>query len=206
MEKETEKVEKVEELANFPFKTFQEFNTAYFEGIAQPGVDRSVALNWAQNGIYTSKFLRIQTAILTLLPFLAAIGFIVYAIISKSWLLLLALPLLFIGFFIFHPSSAMVFGFIRTGFIGLTFIGFIWALITGKSKLLALTITLLLIWYTQKTIYKKAVNSLVDALTKHEDLLCFLWQGRALNIRFYNRNLYWVDHKFENGKYINYEK
>jgi len=205
MEKESKKATKVEELEFFPFKDFKEFRKAYFEGIMQPGVDRGIALNWAQGGIYASNFLRIQAMFLAFLPFIAAISFVIYAIVSKSWLLLFALPVLLIGFFLFHPSAAMVFGFIRSIFMFLTFAGFVWALLTGKPGLLALTIALLVIWYAQKTIYNKAVSSLIIAAAEHEDLLCLLWQGKALNIRFYNGDTYWSDWKIENGQSIHYE-
>lgn len=206
MEQEIKKVTKVEELDYFPFKTFQEFRKALLEGIAQPGIDRGVALHWVQGGIYSPRWLRIYALILAFLPFIAAIGFVIYAVVSKSWLLLLALPLLLIGFYVFHPSSAMVFGPIRSLFIFLTFIGFIWSLFMGKPDFFALTITLLIIWYAQKTIYSKAVGYLTRAVSEHEDLLCILWQGRALNIRFYNGNSYWVDWKNEDGKNIHYKQ
>lgn len=206
MEKQQEqKPKRVEELSNFPFKTFQEFRKANMEGIAQPGVDRGVALQWAQNGIYAPGILRAQTVFLMLLPYIAAVGFIVWAIVSKSWLMLLALPVLLIAFFIFHPSAAMIFGIIRSGFIGLSFVGLVYAFMTNKPGLLALCITLVIIWYAEKTIYRKAVNYLTRAVSEHEDLLCILWQGKALNVMFFNGNRYWVDWKMENGQSVHYE-
>ncbi|HOV97794.1 MAG TPA: hypothetical protein PLW49_02140 [bacterium] len=204
-DKETKKVSRVEELSNFPFKTFQEFRKANMEGVAQPGVDRGAALQWAQNGIYAPGILRAQTVFLMLLPYIAALGFIIWAIISKSWLMLLALPILLIAFFIFHPSAAMIFGFIRSGFIGLSFVGLVYAFMTSKPGLLALCLTLVVIWYAQKTIYRKAVNYLTKAVSEHEDLLCILWQGKALNVMFFNGNRYWVDWKIENGQSIYYD-
>ena len=99
----------------------------------------------------------------------------------------------------------MAFGFIRSGFIVLSFAGFIWALLAGKQGLLALTIALLVIWFGQMTLYKKAVAHLISASAEHEDLLCSLWQARALNIRFHNGNTYWVDWKVEDGQSIHYE-
>ncbi len=203
--KAEQKPKRVEELSNFPFKTFQEFRKANMEGVAQPGVDRGVALQWAQNGIYTPGILRAQTVFLMLLPYIAALGFIIWAIVSKSWLMLLALPVLLIAFFIFHPSAAMIFGIIRSGLIGLSFVGLVYAFMTSKPGLLALCLTLVVIWYAQKTIYKKAVNYLTKAVSEHEDLLCILWQGKALNIMFFNGNRYWVDWKTENGQSIHYD-
>jgi len=205
METKAENPKKVEELKHFPFENFKEFRKAYLEGIISPGVDRSVALQWSQGGIYAPTFLRIQALALVFLPFIAAIGFVIYAIVSKSWLLFLALPVLLIGYFIFHPSSAMVFGSIRTLFIFLTFAGFGWALFTHKPGLLALTIALLLIWFADRTVYKKAVSHLLSAAAEHEDLLCRLWHAKAFNIRFYNGNTYWADWKDEDGKTTHYE-
>ena len=204
-EQKEQKPKRVEELKNFPFKTFAELKKATTEGVANVGIDRGVALQWAQNGIYSSSWLRTQGLILAFLPFIAAIGFIIYAIVTKSWLLLLALPVLLICFFIFHPSSAMMFGFIRSGLIGLVFVGLAWSLISGISWLTALTLALAIIWYAQRTIYRKAVNGLTFAVLEHEDLLCLLWGGRALNIRFYNGNSYWSDWKTEDGQSVHYD-
>ena len=204
MDQKVEKPKKVEELKNFPFENFQEFTKAYLEGIINPAVDRSVALQWAQGGIHAPTFLIIQTIILSCLPFAAAIGFVLYVIVNKSWLLLLALPVLPIGFFIFHPGGRY-FGFIRTLFIFLTFAGFGWALFTNRPWLLALTIALLLIWFANRTVYNKAVHYLISEAAKHEDLLCLLWDTKAFNVRFYNGSTYWADWKDEDGKTTHYE-
>jgi len=204
-DKDAKKVKTVEELANFPFKSFHEFRKANFEGVAQPGIDRGVALNWAQNGIYSPWILRSQTIFLMLLPYIAALGFIIWAIVSKTWLMLLALPVLLIAFFIFHPSSAVMFGPIRSLLIGLSFVGLVYAFISSKPSLLVLCLTLVVIWYAEKTIYRKAVNYLTKAVCEHEDLLCILWQGRALNIMFFNGNRYWADWKTEDGESVHYK-
>lgn len=205
MNKERKKVKIVEELEHFPFPSFTEFKKANAEGIAHIGIDRAVALQWAQGGIHAPKSLKIWALMFALLPFIAAIGLVVYSIVTGTWLLLLALPLLLIAFFIFHPSSAMIFGFIRTGLIGLTFVGLVYSFFTDKNWLLVLTIALVIIWYSQKSVYRKAINEIIRAMTQHEDLLCILWQGRAANIDLFNGNRYWVDFKDENGKTTHYE-
>jgi len=209
MEKEKEQTEQkskcVEELKHFPFKSFDELKKRVTEGVANIGVDRSVALQWAQNGIYSSSWLRMQALFLAFLPFIAGIGFVVYAIATKSWLLLLALPVLLIGFFIFHPGSAMIFGFIRSGLIGLTFAGLVWGFINGIGWLTALSLSLAVIWYAQRTIYRKAVAGLINAALEHEDLLCLLWSGNALNITMYNGDSYWAKWKTEGGKTTHYD-
>jgi hypothetical protein len=209
MEKKEGQIEQkpkhVEELEHFPFKSFDELKKRVTEGVANIGVDRSVALQWAQNGIYSSSWLRMQALFLAFLPFIAGVGFVVYAIATKNWLLLLALPILLIGFFIFHPSSAMIFGFIRSGLIGLTFVGLVWGFINEIGWLTALSLSLVVIWYAQRTIYRKAVDGLIRAALDHEDLLCLLWSGNALNIRMYNGDSYWVRWKTEGGKSTHYD-
>jgi hypothetical protein len=206
MEKEQEqKPKRVEELEHFPFKSFDELKKRVNEGVVNLGVDRSAALQWIQNGIYSTGWQRTQALFLAFLPFIAAIGFIIYAIATKSWLLLLALPVLLICFFIFHPSSAMIFGFIRSGLIGLVLIGLAWSLISGIAWLTALTLTLIIIWYAQRTIYRKAVDGLLRATIQHEDLLCILWRGNGLNVTMYNGDSYWSKWKTEGGKSTHYD-
>lgn len=194
------KVSRVDDLCNFPFKTFQEFKKANMDGLAQPGVDRSVALNWVQKGIYAPRIMRIQSLLLSFLPYIAVLGFIIWVIASKSWLMLFAIPVFLIAFFVFHPSSAMTFGIIRNILIGMSFIGLLYACIVNVQGLLALCLTLVLIWYAQSAVYKKAINCLTKAVSEHEDLLCGLWQGKAMNVMFSNGDSYCTDWKIENGQ------
>jgi len=136
MEEDLSKKTKVEQLDHFPFHNFQEFNKAVFEGVAHPGVDRGVALQWSQGGKYAPTSLRLMNTFFTFLPFLAALGFIVFAIATRTWLLLIALPVLFIAFFIFHPGSAMIFGPTRSLFILMSFGGLGYGIYKGILSLM----------------------------------------------------------------------
>ncbi len=206
MSEYTYETQSVEEIENFPFNSFEEFRSTYFEGIAHPGVDRSIALSWAQSGLYSSKSLRIVTTFLTFIPYFAVIGFIIYTILTKDWLYLFALPIFVIAYLIFHPGSTAVFGFLRTLFIGLTFTICIWSILKIHYGLLVLTVALIIMYYAEKSVYRNAVNHLIKAIFEHEDLLCSLWQGGALNIKFNNGNSYWVSWKYENGEHVNYKE
>ena len=145
------------------------------------------------------------------LTFIVPIGLIVYIVVTKTWLLLLALPLLLIGFLIFHPGLAKLLGSVRGGLIFrgglilLTFGGLIWGFINGIGWLTALTLSLAILWYAQRTIYRKAVDGLLRAAIEHEDLLCILWSGNALNITMYNGDSYWSKWKTESGKSTHYD-
>jgi len=199
------KPKRVEELEYFPFTSFDELKKRVSEGVASLGVDRSAALQWIQNGIYSSKWQRAQALFLASLTFIVPIGLIVYVVITKNWLLLLALPLLLIGFFIFHPSQAMMLGPIRSGLILLTFGGLAWGFINGIGWLTALTLSLAVLWYAQRTIYRKAVDGILRAAMQHEDLLCILWNGNGLNVAMYNGDSYWFRWKTEGGKSTHYD-
>jgi hypothetical protein len=201
-----EKPKTVEELRHFPVETFRAFKKGYLEGIITIGVDRAVAFQWAQGGLHSSPLLRAQTLILSWLPFIAAIAFLIYAVFSKSWSLLLASPVLLIGFFVFHPGAAVIFGFVRSLFILLTVVGFGWALLSDRPGLLVLTSALLVIWFSQRTVYSSASRRLLATLAEHEDLLCLLWYGKAISIRFYNGNTYYSDWKTEDGQASHYDQ
>lgn len=203
---DTDKATKIEQLGTFPFKSFQEYKKASFEGVAQPTVDRSVALQWAQNGIHAPKSLRFQTSFLMMLPFLSLLGFIIFTIVTQNWWYLLTIPVFIICYFVFHPSFGMLLKPVRNLFIGLTVIGFFWAAWSSKGGLLAMTISLLVIWFAQNRIYRSAVNGLIEAANNHEDFFCKLWEGKILSIRFYNGDTHSVAHKFENGNYTSYKK
>lgn len=203
MEKE-QKPKRVEELEHFPFKSFDEFKKRVNEGIANLSVDRNAALQWIQNGIYSTGWQRAQALFLLSLNLIAPIGLIIYIVVTKTWLLLLALPLLVIGFFLFHPGATIL-GPIRSGFILLTFGGLIWGIINTNSWLIALTSSLAILWYAERALYRKAIDGLLNATMQHEDLLCVLWNGNVLSIVMYNGDSYQPKWKTENGKSTYYD-
>ena len=208
MEKEQERKptpKHVEELEHFPFKSFDELKKRVNEGVANLGVDRSVALRWIQNGIYSTGWQRAYALFLGSLTYIVPIGLIVYIVVTQTWLLFLAWPLLIIGFFIFHPSQVMLPESIRSGLILLIFGGLIWGFINSIGWLTALTLSLTVLWYVQRTIYRKAVDGLLRVAIQHEDLLCLLWSGNALNIMMYNGDGYWPGWKIEGGKSTYYD-
>ena len=201
-EQKEQKPKRVEELKNFPFKDFDELKKRVSEGVANLGVDRSAALQWIQNGIYSSKWQRVQALFLASLTFIVPIGLIVYIVITKTWLLLLTLPLLLIGFFIFQN---IYLGPIRNIFALIAFVGLVWGFINGIGWLTAFTLALMILWYSQWAIYRKAVNGLLRATMQHEDLLCILWNGNGLNVTMYNGDSYWFRWKTEGGKSTHYD-
>ncbi len=173
---------RVSDLKNFPFNTFQDFQKARTLGDVIVGVDMGTAREWAQKGRYApKKAAGVVLQLLHLLPFLVILSFIIYSLVSQGWLLLLALPLFFVAFFLFHPG-AKIFGLIRTIPIILMHVGFIYSIIRYDPNWLAITLVLMVIFYAQWAMYRIASNYLIEAIFKHEDLLCVLWLKRFVNL------------------------
>jgi hypothetical protein len=157
------------------------------------GIDRSLALNWSNQGIHSPKSLKIQVLFLGLMTYIIPLCFILYVIFSQNWLLFLFLPVLVIGFFIFHPSQAMILGPIRGGLILLTFILLVYSFASNNGPLMAVTLSLVFLWYSQKKVYEKAIRGATNEVLKNEDFLCRLWEMTMLNIQFYDGKVYWAN-------------
>jgi hypothetical protein len=194
----------VEALRNFPFPNFAFLKDSIAAGAARLAVNRTFALDWAQHGIYAPRFLRVSTTLLTWLPFFAALGFVAWIIVLKIWIMFAALPLLLIGYVVFNPGAGSLLGLFRTGLIGLMFISLFYALFSGRPRLLATCIALVLIWYGVIKAYSQSVKHLTRAAVLHEDLLCALWQREALSVQMINGDKYWISFKTINGQHITY--
>jgi len=170
---------RVSDLGNFPFDNFQHFQEAYKGGIVRVGVDMGTAREWLRIGRYAPKTTGYR--LLYWCPYLAILGFILYSAVTRSWLLLLALPLFVGAFFIFNPG-ARFFGVFRTALIILVHLGFVYSIIRYNPNWLAITLVLMVMFYAQQAMYRIASDSLVKAILKHEDLLCVLWLKRSMNV------------------------
>jgi hypothetical protein len=184
---------KVEDLAWFPFKTFQEFKTAHREGLCRIWVDRSGALEYVRVGKYVGTSTRLLLKMLLYIPHIAVILFLVYAVGSGSWLLLLALPLFVVAYVLFHPSTQLLLGLLRTISIGLSLLGFFWGILSGAVGLVAITAVLLTIWLVHLAFDRKSTQILIHAVTEHEDILCATWRNRLLTLRLADGRTVFVD-------------
>ena len=172
---------RVSDLRNFPLDNFQDFQKARTLGDVIVGVDMGTAREWALKGRYAPKKAGRVVRPFLYLPFLVVLSFVIYSLVVQSWLLLLALPLFLIAFFIFHPG-AKSFGLIRTIPIILMHVGFIYSVIRYDPNWLVITLVLMVIFYAQWAMYRIASNYLIEAIFKHEDLLCVLWLKRLMNV------------------------
>lgn len=174
---------RVSDLRNFPFDAFQDFQKARTLGDAIVGVDMGTAREWALKGRYAPKKAgRIVLQLLHLLPYLVVLSFVIYSLVIRNWLLLLALPLFLVAFFLFNPGMQNLLGLIGKIPVILMHLGFIYSVIRYDPNWLAITLVLMVIFYALRAMYRIASNYLIEAIFKHEDLLCVLWLKRLMNV------------------------
>lgn len=194
----------VEELEGFPFRSFSDFRTALHRKEITLGVDRSVALLWVQpqgKARHAPPSIRFKVFLLSLLSYLAVIGFTIFVVMKTSWLWLLALPIFLVAFFVFHPSTDRLISmtcplgqFALFAITTVLWFGVLWGLATGTNGLTALAASLVIQRYAIKRVYSVAVESIIDAASASEDLLCRLWRLNAIRIVFSNGDSFSRDH------------
>jgi hypothetical protein len=190
---------KVEELENFPFKSFQELINSWRERKLVLNFDTRTAHNMAfAAGGLIMNVISLSEWSLILVP----IGFVIYIILNQTWLLLLSLPLFIIAPFAFNQDSSKS---IRRGLFLLTAAVFLWSIVTSVSNITILSISLLIIWLAQKIIHDFSLNVLTNSATKDQSLLCALWQNNDMSITFTNGNEFSVLYKTVNGNKVYYK-
>jgi hypothetical protein len=195
---------KVENLKNFPFESFEQLNNNIIFKKAFIRLPRNVALNWIIKGIYTTTSQRAFALFIVLSSYIIGISYIIYVLMFESWFFLFAIPFLVLSYVIFDPGNKVPLGPIRSGLILFTFLGFAYSIISETSWLIAITLSLVLLWYVQRSIYKYALSSLTKACCKHEDLLCSLWEEDSLVIKLSTGEYYGSTWKNEYGREIYY--
>ena len=95
---------------------------------------------------------------------------------------------------------------IRSVFIFLVLGGLVYSLVSaGHGGLFGLSLTLAIIWLGDALACKVPVSLMCDAASKHEDLLCLLWAGNELAVRFPNGDSYMAAMKKEGNQTTHYE-
>lgn len=173
----------VSDLGDFPFDDFLKLQQAHRLGTASVGIDMTAARDWVvRKGPYCpQKAGPLMLAYYS--PYLVALGLVIYSIVTRSWLLLLALPLFLATFFIFAPGARFM-GWLRIVPIVLAHIGFVYSVIVYDPNWLAITLGLLVIFYGQQVLYRLACRLLLKAMMEHEDLFCSLWLYRLARINY----------------------
>jgi len=193
MAEEIRKTEIVENLIGFPYESYSEFKKKWNSGNIQMGVDFGLAREWAMSGgLYVPETLTVLLNLVNLSMFSSLIGFVIYVFVIKSYLYLLALPLLVIGFFLAHPVFSRNSGCLSPGYFLLTGAGFFWAVCSGNYGVLGITACIFFIWLCAKIIYSTSLQALLNAAATHEDLLCRLWDSGQIRIISENGDVFMI--------------
>ncbi|HUU96935.1 MAG TPA: hypothetical protein VM487_14445 [Phycisphaerae bacterium] len=181
----------VEELRHFPFETFADFQAACRQGTAYPSISRQQALDWAYlGGIYASRACKTVVSLWVYLPYIAVLGFIIYAVATGRWLTLLALPAFPVAFYMFNPTTKTLFGCVCSVLVIVCFCIIAWGFWTSSPLLIAFGIVLVTIWASEAAAYHFAQMYARQAAVTHEDCLCLLWSNWSLVVFFANGDRY----------------
>ena len=185
----------VNALQHFPFSSFNEFQLAHKNRKISIGVDRRIALLWTQpreKARHAPVSVRMKVQVLSALSYLTALFFAIFVVVEESLIWLAAIPILFVTFYIFQPSTEKVFfsgprgRFILFMISTLIWFGLFYGIGFGINALTALAVSLLIQQHAIKRVHSVAINSLVEAVTASEDLFCRLWRNDGINIVFSN--------------------
>ena len=176
----------VNALQHFPFSSFNEFQLAHKNRKISIGVDRRIALLWTQPREKGKARACLSphegSGAVSALSYLTALFFAIFVVVEESLIWLAAIPILFVTFYIFQPSTEKVFfsgprgRFILFMISTLIWFGLFYGIGFGINALTALAVSLLIQQHAIKRVHSVAINSLVEAVTASEDLFCRLWR------------------------------
>lgn len=163
---------KISDLSNFPYKSFEQLQEAEKTGKITIGVDKTVAREWMVKGKNSPSFWKAVGFILHLIPHILSLGVIFYSVIARKWLLLLLIiPVEFIAM-ILTPWIVV---------IGVA----VYLILTGQFTLMLFTTAVIsLAWFNTKILYSLSSNIMRTTALNSEDFFYSLYKSRCLTILF----------------------
>src|SRR5437588_5204 len=95
----------VADIPRFPFESFEQLQAAVAIRSFTIGVDALAAAEWAHK--FNTKLNRFVISTLSLLLVAASLAAIAVAFITREYLLLAALPIVAVSFYVSHPASSI---------------------------------------------------------------------------------------------------
>lgn len=194
---------------NFPYAAYSDLQDAGARGEAIVGINKNLVFKGValvHNALLAEASVRFVWKALGLLPFVATLAFCAYLLFSQQWLLLVLLPVFFIGYQVFHPATAAMLGPIRSGLILGLFTWLAFAVFNQVEWAMCFTLALTAMWFTQTQMHKMGHRMLIKAACLREDVLSRLWQAQVLFVQKSNGSIYWVDFKRENEQTTFYDQ
>ena len=199
-------INSIAELMNFPFKSHDNFLNAYYNNELKLAVDRGVARQWAMNSIDSPSWLRITTLILTFSPYIISIIAIALLVLTKNWIWLIPIPIIYFEVDLLNPGSVVRYGIKQFLTKMIIIILVIVSLFLSNKGLMIISISFLLQWLCVIFIYSGTVSYVLQKGIRKESTVIQLWQGNALHIttkdgRRFTKNYYEI-----NGELKNYDE
>lgn len=180
----------INQLSNFPFKTYDEFCLAHKKNKIKLQISRPFVRQWAMQSRFSPTWLKLLTIILTWLPYMIILFYAVIIVLLGKWLYLLGGLLIYKAIAIFNPGSSFRFPILQPILLISTIVFFAFSIYFNNSAAVALAIGLLLLWIDAHLVYLIPFKYLDRNKLVNELNLCYLWQGNAFQIEFYNGDCY----------------
>lgn len=172
----------IAELRHFPYTTAEELCQAFEANEIEIGIDRGVGRQWAMRDRSSPRWLRIVTTLLTFSPHIILLAFVAWILFTRNWIWLLTSPLVYFAFDILNPGSMLRYRVLRPVLMLSIVAGLLVSPFARWQGLLALSLSLGILWLCVVTLYKLPQMFILTAGIRNEYTVCQLWQGHALHI------------------------
>ncbi len=173
---------KISDLSNFPYQSFEQLQEAVRTEKITIGVDQTVAREWMAKGKHSPKFWRFLSLLLHFVPYIVFLATIIIPILMGKPILILVIIPLFLTFSFLVPSSPLR-GLVNIACYILLAV-LIASLLLGNIALAFIAAPFLTIWIMSKLLYNLSVSQMRNRGLKDEELFCLLYKNRAINILF----------------------
>lgn len=168
----------VSAIENFPAASFEEVCDRVEQGQLQLGIDFSLANKLAFQGFYGQGYSLLMAA-LAWGPYLLAIAFVVAAIGTSQWLLLLGAPVVIAGYLLGNPYNPMSVGIALLGSVA----GAIWAWSADRPTLAVVVASFLVTYALNQFIYRMNQSQLHEVVLSSELIFLHLYHDGLLGLR-----------------------
>jgi len=175
-------VNKISDLSNFPYQSFEQLQQAARTQKIAMGVDQTVAREWMAQGKDSPKLWRFISLLLHFVPHIVFLATIITPILMGKPIVILVVIPLFLTFSFLVPTSPLK-GMVSIACYILLAV-FIAGLLLGNITLAFIVVPFLTIWIMSKLLYNLSVSQMRNRALKDEELFCLLYKHRAINILF----------------------
>lgn len=167
-------------LNNFPYESYSELQEKAISMECSFRINRSIALDLANYDVSARSTFII---ILGKIQIILAVIIILFAILSKSILMLLGIPIMLAYTLAFHPSGRRVYPESLFVVLAIFFVsGLLWGFVMSSPWMVVTCIAIAASIAAQELMYSQAVKNCLRLMMDNEQLFCFLWEHHKVEI------------------------